>query len=133
MNPPPAVFLIDDDVAIQETFTDLLETWGVRVQSFYSGEAFLEAYSNDWTGCLIVDVRMPGISGFDLVKELRHRGISMPAILISGHGDASWEQEAIQAGARAFLEKPFRVEQLKDCLARHCPELFLVPTSKRGR
>jgi two-component system, LuxR family, response regulator DctR len=125
MNSLPAVFLIDDDVAIQGTFRDLLGTWGIRVHSFFSAEAFLEVYSGDWTGCLIIDVRMEGISGFDLLRELRCRGSPMPAILMSGHGDASWEQEAIQAGAFAFLEKPFRVEQLKEYLARHCPELFL--------
>jgi len=125
VNSPPAVFLIDDDAAIQQTFEDLLGAWGIHVRSYYSAEAFLEGYRDDWTGCLIVDVRMPGISGFDLLKELRSRGIALPAILMSGHGDATWEQEAIQAGALAFLEKPFRVEQLKECLACHCPEVFL--------
>jgi len=132
VNSLPAVFVIDDDAAIQQTLEDLLATWGIRVQPFDSGEAFLERYQDDWTGCLIIDVRMPGISGFDLLKELRRRGFSIPAILMSGHGDASWEEEAIQAGALAFLEKPFRVEQLKACLACHCPEVFLLQTNKPG-
>ncbi len=84
----------------------------------------MESYSDEWTGCLLVDVRMPGMSGFDLLKELRSRGSSLPAILMTGHGVAGLEQDAIDAGAANVLEKPFPIEQLKEFLVRQCPELF---------
>lgn len=124
MNLLPAVFVIDDDVAIQDALKGLLGIWGIRVQAFFSAEAFLESYSDESTGCLLVDFRMPGMSGIDLLKELRHRGNSLPAILMTGHGNDELEQQAIDAGAVNVLEKPFQVEQLKDVLERHCPELF---------
>ena len=124
MNLLPAVYVIDDDAAIQDALQGLLATWGIRVHAFFSAESFLESYSDEWIGCLLVDVRMPGMSGFDLLEELRRRGGSLPGILMTGHGDAGLEQEAINAGALDVLEKPFRVEQLRDCLERRCPELF---------
>jgi FixJ family two-component response regulator len=120
----PAVFVIDDDVAIQGALKGLLGTWGIRLHSFLSAEAFLESYSDEWTGCLLVDVRMPSMSGFELLKELRSRGGSLPAVLMTGHGIAGLVQEATDAGAANILEKPFQVEQLRDLLNRQCPELF---------
>jgi two-component system, LuxR family, response regulator FixJ len=120
----PAVFVIDDYLAIQDALKGLLSAWGIRVHSFLSAEAFLESYSDEWTGCLLVDIRMPGMSGFDLLKELRSRGSSLPAILMTGHGVEGLEQEAIGASAVNILEKPFQVEQLRDFLVRQCRELF---------
>jgi FixJ family two-component response regulator len=126
----PAVFVIDDEAPIQDALRDLLATWGIRAQAYLSAEAFLEQYSDDWTGCLLVDVRMPGMSGFDLLKQLRCRGCSLPAILMTGHGTAGLEQEASDASALPILEKPFQVEQLKDYLAAKCPDLFLQPNRR---
>lgn len=124
MHPFPAVFVIDDDVAIQDALKGLLGIWGIRVREFFSTRAFLESYSDEWTGCLLVDVRMPGMSGIDLLKELRHRGSALPAILMTGHGNKELQQQAIDAGALNVLEKPFQIQHLKDILDRHCPDLF---------
>lgn len=120
----PAVFVVDDEVAIQHCLKALLSVWGIPVHTFSSAEAFLESYSHDWTGCLFVDLRMPGTGGLGLLKELRQRGSSLPALLITGHGQWEVQQQAIEYGAVGVLEKPFRVEVLKEHMERHCPEFF---------
>lgn len=124
MNLLPAVFVVDDEAAIQRSLTELLDVWNVRVHSFSSAEAFLESYREDWTGCLLIDLRMPGMNGLGLLKELRHRGCSLPALLMTGHGERELQQQAIECGACGVLEKPYRVEQLIGILERHCPEFF---------
>lgn len=124
MNLLPAVFVVDDEAAIQRSLTELLDVWNVRVHSFSSAEAFLESYQEDWTGCLLIDLRMPGMNGLGLLKELRHRGCSLPALLMTGHGERELQQQAIECGACGVLEKPYRVEQLIGILERHCPEFF---------
>jgi FixJ family two-component response regulator len=124
MNLLPAVFVVDDEAAIQRSLTELLDVWNVRVHSFSSAEAFLESYQEDWTGCLLIDLRMPGMNGLGLLKELRRRGCSLPALLMTGHGERELQQQAIECGACGLLEKPYRVEQLIGTLERHCPEFF---------
>ena len=124
MKPLPLTFVVDDDVAIQGCLKALLGTWGIRALTFSSAQTFLESYCDEWTGCLLVDHRMPGMSGIDLLNELRHRGSSLSTVLITGHGDAELLQQAIDAGAVDVLEKPFRVEKLKNIMERQWPELF---------
>lgn len=120
----PAVFVVDDEAAIQLSLTELLGVWNLRVCSFSSAEEFLESYQADWIGCLLVDLRMPGMNGLGLLKELRQRGCSLPTLLMTGHGERALQQQAIECGACGILEKPYRAEQLKGILERHCPEFF---------
>lgn len=109
---------------MHEALKGLLGTWGIRAHAFLSAEAFLESYRDEWSGCVLADFRMPGLNGIELLKELRHRGSSMSFILMTGHGNRELEQQALNAGIVAVLEKPFRVGQLKKFLVRQCPQLF---------
>lgn len=124
MTSEPAVFVIDDEAAMHEALKGLLGTWGIRAHAFLSTEAFLESYRDELSGCVLADFRMPGLNGIELFKELRHRGSSLSFILMTGHGNRELEQQALNAGIVAVLEKPFRVDQLKEFLARQCPQLF---------
>ena len=123
-NLQPAVFVVDDEVAFQLSLRALLSVWGIRVQTFSSAEEFLDAYRLEWTGCLIVDLRMPGIGGLELLKQLRRRDCSLATLLMTGHGEHELLQQAIEHGAAAVLEKPYRAEELKRFLERHYPALF---------
>ena len=102
----PTVFVIDDDPATRRAITWLLESNGRRVHVFESGEAFLEAYSCDRSGCLILDLRLPGMSGLALQEELLHRGIPLPVIMLTGFGEVALAVEALRRGAIDFIEKP---------------------------
>jgi FixJ family two-component response regulator len=124
MTSDPAVFVIDDEAAMHEALKGLLGTWGIRAHVFLSAEAFLESYRDEWTGCVLADFRMPGLNGIAVLKELRNRGSSLSFILMTGHGNRELDQQALNAGIDAVLEKPFRVDQLKEFLARQCPHLF---------
>lgn len=108
MTPPPdpTVFVVDDDEPMCEALQWLLESDGLKVRTFHSAEAFLVAYQSDMPGCLVLDVRMRGMSGLDLHKILRERGVSIPVIMITGHGDVPMAVRAVQAGVIDFLEKP---------------------------
>jgi len=128
MTSDPAVFVIDDEVAMHEALKGLLATWGIRAHAFLSAEAFFESYRDEWTGCVLVDFRMPGLNGIELFKELRHRGSSLSFVLMTGHGNRELGQQVLNAGIVAILEKPFRVDQLKEFLARQCPSCSAVPT-----
>ncbi len=106
------VHVIDDDEALRESLTFLLRTADVDVQSYASAAAFLDALSGAALSCIITDVRMPGMSGIDLLKRLRELKISVPVIVITGHGDVPLAVEAMKFGAIDFLEKPFDDEVL---------------------
>lgn len=107
------VCLIDDDEAVLDALRLYLETKGLRVQCFSSAESFLQALESGVApGCLVTDVRMPGMSGLDLQKELCRRTIVVPTILITGHGDVPMAVAAIKAGAMDFIEKPFDEQRL---------------------
>jgi two-component system response regulator TtrR len=118
----PWVFVVDDDEAVRDSLRWLLEANGFRVQAYDSAESFLAANRHGESGCLVLDVRMPGMSGLTLHDELRRRGSSMPLIFITGHGDVPMAVASMKKGAADFLEKPFGDEQLcglvRDCLAR---------------
>jgi two-component system, LuxR family, response regulator FixJ len=106
------VHVIDDDEALRDSLTFLLRTARLEVQSYPSAAAFLEALPEANLSCVITDVRMPGMSGIDLLRRLRERKISVPVIVITGHGDIPLAVEAMKIGAIDFLEKPFDDEVL---------------------
>jgi two-component system response regulator FixJ len=106
------VHIIDDDEALRESLAFLLSTAQIAVRSHISAAAFLEQLQDTNFGCVITDVRMPGLSGIDLLKRLRERKIGVPVIVITGHGDVPLAVEAMKSGAVDFLEKPFDDEVL---------------------
>jgi two-component system, LuxR family, response regulator FixJ len=106
------VHIIDDDEALRDSLTFLLRTARLDARSYASAAAFLEALPDANPSCIITDVRMPGMSGIDLLRHLRERKISIPVIIITGHGDIPLAVEAMKIGAIDFLEKPFDDEVL---------------------
>lgn len=111
---PPTVFVIDDDEAVRSSLKLLLRSVKLPVVTYASAQEFLPKYSPDQPGCLIVDVRMPGMSGLELQEQLNLRGAMIPVIFITGHGDISMAVEAMRHGAFDFLPKPFRDQDLLD-------------------
>lgn len=112
------VFVIDDEEPVRAALAKLLRALGFNSESYASAQEFLDHYSGDHGGCLLVDIRMPGMSGLDLIEELRRRGIDLPAIVMTGHTDESSLERLETLNAIGFLEKPFTLEQLKEKLAR---------------
>jgi len=106
-NSSALVYLVDDEFAVRDSLTLLIESTGQTIRSFESANDFLNNYSHEQPGCLILDVRMPAMSGLDLQEELYKKNISIPIIFISGHADISDSAKAFRAGAVDFLEKPF--------------------------
>ena len=106
------VYLIDDEFSVRDSLTLVLESAGLRVKSFESAEDFLKNYNNEYPSCLILDVKMPCMSGLELQEELLKRNISIPIIFISGYAGISQSAKAFRAGAVDFLEKPFDHEVL---------------------
>jgi two-component system, LuxR family, response regulator FixJ len=118
MIPGPHVFIIDDEESVRMSLSRLLKALGVPNVTFASAEAFLESYSGDASSCLLVDIRMPGMSGLDLLEELARRQITLPAIVMTGHTDARSLQRLEALKPIGFLEKPFALSELKGLLAR---------------
>lgn len=108
------VFVVDDDEAVCRSLSLLIDGIGLDVQTFNSAREFLDAYEPAQPGCLVIDVRMPGMSGLELQSELAVRGINLPVIVITGHGDVPMAVKAMKAGAVDFVEKPFRDQTLLD-------------------
>jgi FixJ family two-component response regulator len=118
----PVVHVVDDDDAVRGSLNLLLKSAGLVAATHASAEAFLAAYDPERPGCLVLDVRMPGIDGLELQQELNRRGMIIPVIFITGHGDVPMAVEAMQHGAVDFLQKPFRdqdlIERVREALAR---------------
>jgi len=112
----PLVFVVDDDASVRDAMGSLMRSIGLSVMSFGSAAEFLEFKRPDAPACLVLDVRMPGLSGLDLQRELRRSGSGIPIIFITGHGDIPMTVEAMKAGATEFLTKPFRDQQLLDAI-----------------
>jgi two-component system response regulator FixJ len=112
MTPQPTVFLVDDDPAVRDSLSFTLARAELRVESYPSAQAFLEAYTPDQPGCLVLDVSLPGMSGLELQQALSARQIHLPIIFITGYGDIPMSVQAMKAGAIDFLPKPFRKELL---------------------
>ncbi|HNE17462.1 MAG TPA: response regulator [Rhodocyclaceae bacterium] len=106
------VYVVDDDLSVREAVCSLIRSVGLRVETFPSAAAFLAAPRDDGPACLILDVRMPGLSGLELQTELHRRGTSLPIIFVTGHGDIPMAVHTIKKGAVEFLSKPFRDEDL---------------------
>lgn len=110
------VFVIDDDESIREALKSLIRSVGLTVETFASAHDFLQSKRPDIPACLILDVRMPGLSGLDLQRDLSETNIHIPIIFITGHGDIPMSVRAMKAGAVEFLTKPFRDQDLLDAI-----------------
>jgi len=108
----PRVHIVDDDEAMRDSLKWLLESRGLAVDLYASGEAFLKAFGNGFCGCLVLDVRMPGMSGLDLYEQLQARNSTLPVIFITGHGDVPMAVSALKKGAADFIEKPFNDQDM---------------------
>ena len=114
--PSQVVFVIDDDASMRDAVSRLLNAVGLTVQTFASAREFLAGRLPDVPGCAVLDVRLPGLSGLDLQREMVERGIHIPVIFITGHGDIPMSVQAMKAGAVEFLTKPFRDQDLLDAV-----------------
>jgi len=110
------VFVVDDDPSVRASLKFLVSTVGLQVESFDSAEAFLNKKPPDGPSCLVLDVRLRGMSGLDLQRELAARGLRIPIVFITGHGDIPMSVRAMKAGAVEFLSKPFRDQDLLDAI-----------------
>jgi two-component system response regulator FixJ len=108
------VFVVDDDAAVRSSLAMLLKSMALAVDTFESANAFLQTMPPDPSGCLVLDIRMPGMSGIELQQQLKQRGCALPIIFITGHGDVSMAVHAMREGAVDFIEKPFRDQDLLD-------------------
>ncbi len=112
----PIVFVVDDDPSVRSSLKFLLSTVGLQVESFDSADAFLHKKLPDAPSCLVLDVRLPGLSGLDFQRELAARDRRIPIIFLTGHGDIPMSVRAMKAGAVEFLTKPFRDQDLLDAV-----------------
>lgn len=110
------VHLVDDDAAIRRSVGFMLKTSGYRVESYESGADLLKASSHLEQGCILLDIRMPGMDGLEVQQALQDEGISLPVIIMTGHGDVQLAVKAMKAGAIDFIEKPFEKEALQESL-----------------
>jgi FixJ family two-component response regulator len=112
------VYIVEDDAAMRDSLSLMLGLLGYRTVSFESAEAFLETYRDEWTGCVVADLRLPGKSGIDLQADLRRRGKKLPFVIITGHGDVKSARAAFQLEAVDFLEKPFDEADLRAAIEK---------------
>jgi len=118
MNKSPVVMVVDDDSGVRNAMRALLKSVGLGAVLYASAQEFLGTYDPHQPGCLLLDIRMPGMSGMDLQQELNLRGAVVPVIFMSGHADIPMAVEAMQHGAFDFLQKPFRDQDLLDRIQR---------------
>jgi len=114
----PMVYIVDDDAAVRTALRRLFKSVGIRTETFASASAFLEHEIADAPGCIVLDVRMPRMSGLDLQGELTRRGVNLPVVFITGHGEVPMAVRALKAGAADFLQKPFQDQELIDAVHR---------------
>jgi two-component system, LuxR family, response regulator FixJ len=118
LEPTPTVYVVDDDEGVRNSLRFLLKSVGLTARTLASAREFLESYRPRQPGCVVLDVRMPGMSGLELQQQLNLRGAIIPVIFITGHGDIPMAVEAMQHGAFDFLQKPFRDQDLIDRIQR---------------
>jgi two-component system, LuxR family, response regulator FixJ len=112
----PTVFFVDDDAAIRDALSLLISLKGLRTSVFGSAEDFLAVYDDAWRGCLLTDLQMPGMGGLDLQATLQRRGVVLPVVVLTAHGDVATTRTALKNGAVDFLEKPVDDDVLVDVL-----------------
>ena len=127
----PTVFIVDDDADVRESLEELLESVGLRSQSFGTAHEFLAVGHGDGPSCLILDVRLPGISGLDLQHELKRGGIRIPIIFLTAHADVPMSVKAMKSGAVEFLTKPFRQQDLLDAVQRSLTRARILREKER--
>ena len=118
MGDATTVFIIDDDAGVREAIVDLVRSVGLQAESFSNAQDFLTSQRREGPSCLVLDVRLPGISGLELQHELRKVGVKIPIIFITGHADIPMTVKAMKSGAVEFLTKPFRDQDLLDVIQR---------------
>jgi len=116
MTEAPIVFVVDDDASVRSSLKFLLSTVGLHAEAFDSADGFLRKKCSDVPSCLVLDVRLPGLSGLDFQRELAARNICIPIVFLTGHGDIPMSVRAMKAGAVEFLTKPFRDQDLLDAV-----------------
>jgi two-component system response regulator FixJ len=120
----PTVYLVDDQPSVCHALSEMLSVFGYRVETFGSAREFLAGGSSERSGCLVADVKMPGMDGIELMREVNRLAIPLPVILISGHADVPMAVAAIKAGALEFIEKPVDDRQLVAAINRAFAEAF---------
>lgn len=127
----PKVYVVDDDEAMRDSLKWLLESHELKVETYASGEAFLQAFNSSLSGCLVLDVRMPGMSGLDLYERLQARASTLPVVFITGHGDVPMAVSALKKGAADFIEKPFNDREML-ALIESCMKQDRAAAAKRA-
>lgn len=112
------VHIVEDDDAVRESLQLVLESVGYKTQTFASANAFLDSYDGELAGCLVLDIRMPGMNGMELQRKLNERNSILPIIFVTGHGDVPMAVEAMQQGALDFVQKPYREQELLEKIER---------------
>lgn len=129
----PLVYIVDDDAAVRDSLSLLLRLKGYENRVFESAEAFLAQCGPDWRGCLLLDIRMGGMDGLELQRELAERSISLPIIFITAHGDAAKARSALKAGAVDFLEKPLDDQALLAAVGEALDREALTRSASQAR
>jgi len=129
---PALVFIVDDDDAVRNSIRLLMKSLSLATRPLSTAQEFLSTYDPQQPGCLILDVRMPGMSGLELQQQLNLRGAIIPVIFITGHGDVPMAVEAMQQGAFDFLQKPFRDQELLDRVQRAIAKDHAIREQLRG-
>lgn len=114
----PVVFVVDDEAAVRDSLRWLIESVGLTVKTYETGAAFVADYNHNDVGCLILDIRMPAMSGLEVQQELTKHGIDLPVVFLTGHGDVHLAVRAMKAGAFDFIEKPYNDQVLLDLIQR---------------
>jgi len=127
----PTVFIVDDDTDVRESLQELLDSVGLHSQSFGTAQEFLSSARGEGPSCLILDVRLPGISGLDLQHELKRGRISIPIIFLTAHADVPMSVKAMKSGAVEFLTKPFRHQDLLDAVQRSLTRARILREKER--
>ena len=115
-NNSQTVFIIDDDDAVRDSLLEMMEALKIDAKGFASAIEFLEYFDSDMEGCIVLDIRMPEMSGLELQKELNRLGSMLKIVIITGHGDIQMAVDAMKGGALDFIQKPFREQELIDCI-----------------
>ena len=129
----PVVFIVDDDASVRRSIQDLLSSVALRSESFATPQEFLDRRRGDGPGCLILDVRLPGMSGLDCQRRLAEAGVTLPIIFITGHGDVPITVRAMKSGAVEVLTKPFRPQELLDAVQQALDQDRTLIAKRRER